>query len=166
MKLFILNECLLQKNAGAKMSCETDTIETVRNSDQRMTPQRLLLLSAIRHSGEHININQIHAQVKKAYPFINVSTIYRNVAILKELRLISETYKTDGETLYEWIGDHTHMHMMCRDCNDMIEIDDKYLDSFKKDIRDDFGFNIDIDHLAISGLCKPCKQLEQVGYDN
>ena len=103
----------MQKNAGATMSCETDTIETIRNSDQRMTPQRLLLLSAIRHSGEHVTINQIHDQVKQAYPFINVSTIYRNVSILKELRLISETYKTDGEILYEWIGRHAHLHMMC-----------------------------------------------------
>ena len=148
------------------MSCETDTIETIRNSDQRMTPQRLLLLSAIRHSGEHVTINQIHDQVKQAYPFINVSTIYRNVSILKELRLISETYKTDGEILYEWIGGHTHLHMMCRNCNEMIEIDDKYLDSLKQDIKKDFGFNIDIDHLAISGLCDQCKKLEQVGYDD
>ena len=148
------------------MSCETDTIKTIRNSDQRMTPQRLLLLSAIRHSGEHVTINQIHDQVKQAYPFINVSTIYRNVSILKELRLISETYKTNGEILYEWIGGHAPLHMMCRNCNEMIEIDDKYLDSLKQDIKKDFGFNIDIDHLAISGLCDQCKKLEQVGYDD
>ena len=156
----------MQKIAGATMSCETDTIETIRNSDQRMTPQRLLLLSAIRHSGEHVTINQIHDQVKQAYPFINVSTIYRNVSILKELRLISETYKTNGEILYEWIGGHAHLHMMCTNCNEMIEIDDKYLDSLKQDIKKDFGFNIDIDHLAISGLCDQCKKLEQVGYDD
>ena len=142
------------------MSCETDTIEAVRSTDQRMTPQRLLLLSAIRRSGEHVNINQIHDQVKQAYPFINISTIYRNVAILKELRLISETYRMDGEILYEWIGDNTHIHMMCRDCNEMIEIDDKYLDSLKREIRQDFGFNIDIDHLALSGLCGNCKNLK------
>ena len=48
----------------------------------------------------------------------------------------------------------------------MIEIDDKYLDSLKQDIKKDFGFNIDIDHLAISGLCVQCKKLEQVGYDD
>lgn len=148
------------------MSCESDTIKTIRSADQRMTPQRLLLMSAIRHAGEHVNINQIHDEVRKTYPFINVSTIYRNVAILTELRLISETYKIDGETLYEWIGDHTHIHMMCRHCNEMIQIDDAYLNSLKLEVKEDFGFNIDIDHLAISGLCNKCKTLEQVNHDD
>jgi Fur family transcriptional regulator, ferric uptake regulator len=142
-----------------KMSCENSTIDTLKNIDHRLTPQRLLLLSAIRHSGEHVTVTQIYDEVKTSYPFIDISTVYRNVNILRELRLISEIHRPDGEHLYEWVGTNIHIHTVCRVCNSMQEINSQYLDSVTEDVLSDFGFKIDADHLAISGICSAC-QLE------
>ena len=73
------------------MGCESTIISTLKSTGRRVTPQRLLILSVIRHAGGHLTVSEIKDQVHQSYPTIDISTVYRNLSILKDLRLISET---------------------------------------------------------------------------
>ena len=85
------------------MSCEVATTAIVKNTGHRMTPQRLFILSAIRHAKGHITVSQIENTVRESYPTIDVSTVYRNLTTLRDLRLVSETRIAGGESQYEWL---------------------------------------------------------------
>ena len=139
------------------MSCEIETVQALKESGHRPTPQRLMILSEVRHAGEHVTAAQILDRVKTSYPYIDASTVYRTLAVLKDMRLVSETDMGVGESMYEWVEPERHHHLICRSCNKVILLDDSNLANLGTRLLEDYGFQADIDHFAIFGLCECCR---------
>ena len=139
------------------MSCEQATAQTLRDSGHRLTPQRLMILSAVRHAGRHVSAGDVIEQVKESYPYVDVSTVYRTMSVLKEMRLISETNMGGGETRYEWIETERHHHLVCRVCDRVTQLDHRYMNDLGTGVLEDYGFEADLDHFAILGVCVDCR---------
>ena len=139
------------------MSCETETAVALRGAGQKVTPQRMLILSAIRHAGHHLTANDVLYEVKRTYPFVDVSTVYRTLGSAAELGLVSETNMGSGDTEYEWVGADRHHHLICRTCGSVTSLDNSYLDGLATALYDEQGFQADIGHFAIFGLCRDCR---------
>ena len=140
------------------MSCEEATMQALKGSGHRLTPQRLMVLSALRHVKGHMTAGQILHQVKETYPYIDASTVYRNLGVLKNMRLISETDVGGGEYLYEWLEPTRHHHLVCRECDSLTLLDHRFVESLGADVLKDYGFHADLDHLAIFGTCLGCRE--------
>ena len=140
------------------MSCEQATAEALKERGRRPTPQRLMILSAIRHAQSHVSAGEITEVVKESYPYIDVSTVYRTLGVLKRMHLVSETDMGGGEYRYEWVEQLGHHHLICRGCDGVSLLDDKFLAGLASDIFNDHGFRADIDHFAIFGLCEGCRE--------
>ena len=143
------------------MSCEQATAQALQESGHRLTPQRLMILSAVSHAKGHIAAAEILEQVRESYPYIDASTVYRTLTVLKQMRLVSETDMGEGEYRYEWIEQVKHHHLICRSCDRVTLLDHKYLASLGTEILDDYGFQADVDHFAIVGLCEECQRESQ-----
>src|SRR3990170_1096487 len=122
------------------MSCETETVQVLRETGHKATPQRLMILSALRHADGHLTANEIFDQVRLDYPYVDISTVYRTLGVLKDLRLVSETDMGSGEYSYEWIRQERHHHLICVSCQSVTLLDHKYLDSLRAEIFEDYGF--------------------------
>ena len=138
------------------MSCEDHSIQTLRDSGRRLTPQRVLILSSLRHADGHMTASEILDRVRESYPYIDSSTVYRTLSVLKKLRLISETDVGAGEMIYEWLRQDRHHHLICRDCGNLTKLDHAYMASLGAEILDDYGFEADVDHIAVFGRCANC----------
>ena len=138
------------------MSCESDTAAILRGAGQKVTPQRLLILSCARHAGGHITAPSLIENVRRSYPYIDASTVYRTLASARELGLISETRMGGGDSLFEWVGGDRHHHLVCRVCGSVASLDEHHLDELKDTLRRVTGFEADLDHIAIHGLCSDC----------
>ena len=142
------------------MSCETETVQVLRERGHKATPQRLMILSALRHADGHLTAGDIFEQVRLDYPYGDISTVYRTLGVLKELRLVSETDMGSGDTSYEWVRQQgRHHHLICRECAAVASLDDHYLEDLGAEIMAESGFKPDIDHFAIFGLCAACQRL-------
>ena len=142
------------------MSCEDQTIQTLKESGHRPTPQRLMILSALRHSSGHITASEVLGQVKESYSFIDLSTVYRTLDMLKQMRMVSETHMGGDQHSYEWIDQVRHHHLVCQSCDRVVLLDDAMLESLEANILDTYGFEVDIDHLAVFGVCRECRQTD------
>jgi len=141
------------------MSCETETVQVLRDKGHKATPQRLMILSALRHADGHLTAGDIFDQVRAGYPYVDVSTVYRTLSVLKELRLVSETDMGTGDTTYEWMRKQgRHHHLICRDCSGVASLDDRFLEDLGTQVFTDSGFKPDIDHFAIFGICASCQE--------
>jgi Fur family ferric uptake transcriptional regulator len=140
------------------MSCEQSTAAALKEAGHRLTPQRLMVLSAIRHAPDHVSASEVLGQVKESYPYIDISTVYRTMAALKDMRLVSETDMGGGESRYEWVEEDRHHHLICRGCDNVTLLDHRYLEGLGNELIDGYGFQADIDHFAIFGLCEKCRQ--------
>lgn len=142
------------------MGCETETATILRESGHRMTPQRLMIASAVRHSDGHISAAQVLEQVRDMYPYVDLSTVYRTLGVLKRLRLVTETDMGSGDYSYEWVQKARHHHLICRVCGSVASLDHHYLEDLGAEILADYGFKADLDHFAIFGICTKCGEPE------
>ena len=140
------------------MSCEQSTAQTLKESGHRLTPQRLMIVSAVRHAPGHVTAAEVLGRIQESYPYLDISTVYRTLGVLKQMRLVSETDMGEGEYRYEWSEKVRHHHLICRICDRVTLLDDKYLASLGTDVLDEYGFQADIDHFAIFGLCEECRR--------
>jgi Fur family ferric uptake transcriptional regulator len=140
------------------VSCEKDTADLLRAAGQKVTPQRLLILSCLRHAGGHVTAGQILEEARRSYPYIDASTVYRTLAAAKDLRLVSETNLGAGDNLFEWLGGDRHHHLICRSCGQVTQLDESHLDSLTRSLQRETGFQADLDHIAIFGLCGACAE--------
>jgi Fur family ferric uptake transcriptional regulator len=147
------------------MTCEDETAELLRRAGHKMTPQRLLIVRALRHSGGHVSAAQIAEQVHEDYPFVDVSTVYRTLDVLKRMRLATSTDMGAGDDVFEWAPEQPHHHLICSSCAQVQEIDDHYFGSLEQGVRKDFGFAADMHHFAIFGLCRECQMVEAADGD-
>lgn len=142
------------------MSCETEMAVTLRGAGQKVTPQRMLILSTVRHASRHVTASQILETVRESYPYLDASTVYRTLASARELGLVNELNAGQGDTEFEWAGGERHHHLVCRSCGSVSSLDYGYLDGLATALLDDLGFQADLTHFAISGTCRDCRQPE------
>jgi Fur family ferric uptake transcriptional regulator len=139
------------------MSNEPDIASLLRSAGQKVTPQRLLILTALRDSHGHVTASQILERVRTSYPYVDASTVYRTLSAAKELRLVSETNLGTGDNLFEWIGSERHHHLICRVCGTVAFLEERYVDALAETLERETGFDADLDHLALFGTCADCR---------
>ncbi len=122
----------------------------------RLTPQRLMILSAIEESDSHISAEEIHARIVARYPNVNVSTVYRTLELLKRLGLVTETDLGEGRVKYHPAEKGHHHHLVCQECGAIIDLDESLLTPLKSALLREYQFSADLKHLAILGRCLNC----------
>jgi Fur family transcriptional regulator, ferric uptake regulator len=130
----------------------------LRASGQRVTSQRLLILSAFARPGEHLTADEVYSRVEPLVPALNRSTVYRTLELFRDIGLISETDLGGGVRHFELLGGARHHHLICQECGQMSEMDDALVEPLREAIRERYGFSPGIDHMAVFGLCAYCAQ--------
>jgi Fur family ferric uptake transcriptional regulator len=135
--------------------------EMLRASGQRVTAQRLLILSAFAQPGEHLTADEVYSRVEPLVPALNRSTVYRTLELFRDIGLISETDLGGGARHFELLGGARHHHLICQDCGYMSEMDDSLVEPLRQAVRERYGFEPGIDHMAVFGLCACCAEHRQ-----
>jgi len=135
------------------MSC----FESLKEKGYRLTPQRMMVLEALHQAEGHITAPEIYGRVRANYPWVNKSTIYRTLELLKELDLVTET-ELGGDKLYYHHADKGHHHhLVCQKCGRTIDLDENLLTPLEDTLRRKYHFQADLRHLAIHGHCLRCQ---------
>ena len=124
----------------------------------RLTPQRMMILSAIENSDDHISAEEIYAQVVSKYPNVNISTVYRTLELLKRLSLVTETDLGEGRVRYHPADKGHHHHLVCKECGAIIDLDESAMAPVKDTLLREYKFIADLEHLAIFGRCINCSK--------
>ncbi|MGA2110855.1 MAG: transcriptional repressor [Anaerolineales bacterium] len=122
----------------------------------RVTPQRQLILDAVRKRKGHISPEEIFQQVHRKAPSIHRATVYRTLDFLCDLRLVVAT-RIQRHAYYEIAGKVAHHHLVCRRCNRVFPLDNCTVQRWFAQIKEQKHFQVDIDHLTLSGLCPACQ---------
>jgi Fur family ferric uptake transcriptional regulator len=129
----------------------------LREHGQRLTPQRLLLLELLHARGDHVTADDLFAAAKRRYPYLNISTVYRTLELLRDIGLIAETDLGDGRRHFVLLSDDRHHHAICLHCGTVLEVADHLFDDLRADLLAAHGFEARIDHLALFGRCRNCR---------
>ena len=135
-----------------------DIVSKLSQLGYRLTPQRMMVFSAIENSDDHISAEEIYAQVVAKYSHVNISTVYRTLELLKQLGLVTETDLGGGRVRYHPMDKGHHHHLVCRECGAIIDLDESVLFSLKDALLREYKFVADLRHLAVFGRCVNCSK--------
>ena len=147
-----------------KLHLDGQTLEQVKQiaARRRATGEALIqdlvqCLVAIEASHDHVSAEEIHATARLQYPYINISTVYRTLELLKENGLVTETDLGGGRFLYHPAGKAQHHHLVCRKCGKVRDIDIAVLDKLRDQLKAKYSFDAELEHIAIFGTCESCE---------
>jgi len=132
-----------------------DFADRLHSQGYRLTPQRQLILEAVRRADDHVTPEDVYQRVHRRNPAISRATIYRTLDFLCEMRLIHALH-WGGQMYYE-IAAEPHHHLVCRTCGGMIECEHDLLQVLFEAVEAKHRFTIDMDHVALFGLCQQCR---------
>ena len=132
-----------------------DWQERLRAKGYRLTPQRELVLNAVERLG-HATPDEVLAAVREESSAINISTVYRTLELLEELELVRHAHITDRAPTYHSSTAPPHVHLVCRSCGKVIEVDRALVDPMTRSLHERYGFATDVGHLTVFGSCADC----------
>jgi len=132
----------------------------LREKGLRLTPQRELVLQAVRSLG-HATPEEVAAKIHETHPGINLSTVYRNLETLENVGLVQHTHLGHGGATYHAAEELTHLHLVCGVCGEVGDAPIETSAPFVQSLLDDYGFHTDVTHFAIYGTCSSCFAKQQ-----
>ncbi len=139
------------------MATHSEMLAVLRASGYRLTPQRESVLAVMAGSETHLTADEILRRVRTRYPYLNKSAVYRSLELFTRLGLVSQADLGQGRVEYELHQHPHHHHLVCRDCGGVMQVDNECFSSLEKRLRQKYGFQADLNHFAIFGLCRKCQ---------
>lgn len=136
--------------------CHT-LLDTLRQRGYRLTPQREMIVEALAHADGHVTAEEIYAQVSDRVQTVNIATVYRTLELLVATGLTSRIDLWDGRVVYTTAQHGPHIHLVCRCCGEIFNADHQLVDTLDGQLRSDYKFQADLQHLSISGVCANCQ---------
>ncbi|NTV91151.1 MAG: transcriptional repressor [Clostridiales bacterium] len=135
--------------------------DQLKDSSYKLTGQRQAILELLReNSNKHLNADDIYRLLSKVDSKIGIATVYRTLAMMEKLRLVSRIQLDDGCVRYQ-ISDpeekHEHHHLVCEQCGAVIDVQDDLLDSLEKRVLSQYGFRVTNHKVKIFGICRDCE---------
>ena len=87
-----------------------------------------------------------------------LSTVYRSLEALQELGLVTHTHVDHRVPSYHLTTHATHVHVVCRECGSVEEAPTSVADDLVTRLDARLGFEADVTHAAIHGLCRTCRK--------
>jgi len=140
------------------MACEKLFLKQLRKRGFRLTPQREMVLSVMHEVEGHATAEEIYARVQDLSSSVDISTVYRTLELLQGFDLVATFELDDGQRHYELLGVHgPHCHLVCRSCGKVVGVEREMIQPLVDRLLETYGFQVDLDHLMIPGLCQECR---------
>lgn len=124
----------------------------------KSTRQRDLIADTFLALVGHHNVDELLDRVRALDARISAATVYRTMKLLTECGLALPRRFDDGQTRYEAaIGRHHHDHLICKNCQGIIEFEDDGIEALQQAVARRHGFLVTHHKLELYGLCAACQ---------
>ncbi|MBX9838949.1 Fur family transcriptional regulator [Silvanigrella sp.] len=108
----------------------------------RQTRQRKIILDAVLSTGRHVDAETISNEVKKIDSSIGLATVYRTLKMMTDSQILVERHFGGDRASFEFAdqGDEHHDHLICNQCNDIVEFYDEELEKRQELVAKNLGF--------------------------
>lgn len=133
-------------------------VAALKDNHYRITPQRLAILTVLAASKGHPSVEAIYEEVKPTFPTTSLATVYKNVAVLKELNQVLELGFSDDSNRYDGNKPYDHPHVVCTVCKKILDPEISALADMTQELMHATGFTITRHRLDFFGICPDCQR--------
>lgn len=134
------------------MSAQGDLTRRVRAAGKRVTGERELILRVIEEN-PHLGATEIYQLAIRQNPKLNLSTVYRTMALLQRMGLVDASPLGEDHDHYEARGD-AHHHAVCLGCGQVLEMP---TDQWIADLASRERFRVTSARVELLGYCAACQ---------
>ncbi|MBI9050142.1 MAG: transcriptional repressor [Anaerolineaceae bacterium] len=131
-------------------------ISALKERNFRLTPQRMELVRLIAASEGHPSANQFYEQIKLKFPTMSHATVYKTLAMLKEMDQVFEINLRE-DSHYDGNRPEPHPHLICIKCNKIIDGDISLDQKSVKELEQETGYTVLRPQITLYGLCPDCR---------
>ena len=125
------------------------------------TQQRKDIIDAfLELQGQHLTIDQLLEACRKTNPNIGYATVYRTLKLLVEAGIAEERQFQSGQAQFELESEHHHDHLICTQCDRIIEFENENIESLQDQVAKEFGFELTNHKMILYGVCADCQNLK------
>ncbi|HLR15788.1 MAG TPA: peroxide-responsive transcriptional repressor PerR [Bacillota bacterium] len=133
-------------------------INTLKEEEIRITPQRHAVLEYLLESEAHPTADEIYKALEEKFPNMSVATVYNNLRVLRKVGLVRElTYGDDSSRFDCNMSDH--YHIMCEDCGKIVDFHYPPLDEVESLAEKVTGFEVSHHRMELYGKCDDCRKI-------
>jgi Fur family ferric uptake transcriptional regulator len=151
---------LFAKESFRNMPDPKFLIQTLRGRGYRITPQREMIVQTLVQSERHMSAEEIYQQVQSFTRATNIATVYRTLELLVAEGMACQNDLGSGRVVYSSRQHGTHIHLVCRQCGEVIDADNQLMEPLRERIKERYSFDASLDHISLSGLCESCQSLD------
>ena len=130
----------------------------IKEKSLKRSKQREEIVKIFINQKEHIDAESLYEEIKKIYPKIGYTTVYRTLKLLCEFNMaVSHSFNKNMAFFEPILEDDTHHdHLICVKCGKIEEFRNEEIEILQNKIAQDYGFKINNHVLNLYGICKDC----------
>lgn len=133
--------------------------DMIKNLGLNNSIQKEYVLKLLFESESHLSADEIQQVIKKEEKVnIGIATVYRILNLFEEMGIVSAiTIQGMDSKMYELDLNAHHDHLICMNCNKILEFVDKEIEEIQEQIAKSRGFVLQSHNMIMYGICKECQ---------
>jgi Fur family ferric uptake transcriptional regulator len=127
-------------------------IERCEAQGMRLTGQRRIIARVLEESGDHPDVEELHARASREDAGISIATVYRTVKLFEEAGILERHEFRDGRARYEDADRDHHDHLIDIHSGEVIEFVDPDIEALQERIAQKLGFRLVGHRLELYGV--------------
>lgn len=124
----------------------------------KSTKQRDMIVDAFYGmNGKHVTIEELLEASRKKNSNIGYATVYRTLMLLVDAGIATQRHFHEGQSLFELVTDEHHDHLICTNCNKIIEFENEEIEKLQEKVAKKFNFKLTGHRMELYGLCPKCQ---------
>jgi len=135
-------------------------VEFLGRKNLRVTAQRRAIIDSVFSTTRHFTADELLVWSRRRDKSVSRATVYRTLPLLTESGLVREMDFGKEQKVYDPnYADHPlHNHIICQDCQKIVEFDSDRLQQLEAEITQRLGFSVTTHRLQITANCQELRK--------
>lgn len=132
-------------------------MKELRKAGLKVTIPRVTILELLQNSEKnHYSAEEVFTELREAGHEIGLATVYRVLSQFEQARILIKHNFESGQAIFELDDGEHHDHLICMNCNKIVEFYDSKLEADQKKIAKNHGFELEDHNMVLYGICSDC----------
>ncbi len=121
-------------------SQKSELTRILQKSGLRYTRQRQAVLDELNRTQDHRDVEDIYFSMRDKGLNVSRATVYRTLELLVKHHLVRRLDLGEGKYRFENRKEKHHDHIICLDCNKIMEFVNERIEELQEEVAEEYGF--------------------------